>query len=74
VGTSGSTVGTRLKRVSLRLVKDLDGRVYGRAYDDSSETEPRPHGEPDELMSDWDETIRLGEYERSWRNRWSGEC
>lgn len=53
----------RLKRVSLRPLKNLDARVYVRAHDDSSEAEPQPKGEPAALISDSDETIRLGDHE-----------
>ena len=73
LGTSGSTVRPPLKGVSPRLEKILDGRVYVRGYDDWSETEPRPKGEPAAPTSLGDETIRLWEHVRPWRKRWFGD-
>ena len=62
----------RIIRGRPRPDKDPHDRVYVRVSD-SSETELQLKGESAVLISDRDETIRLGEHEGLWRKRWFGE-
>ena len=59
LGTSVDAVRMRVRRGSLGSDKEPDGRVYVYLNDDSSETRPRPDGEPAALISAKDETIAV---------------
>jgi hypothetical protein len=70
LGASVDAAKIRARRGRLASEKDPDGRLQVRAYDDSSETEPRPNGESAAILSVRDETCRLlGERKVPWWRR-----
>ena len=67
MGASVAAAKIRARRGSLESKKDPDSRLHVRAYDDSSETEPRLNGESAAILPDRDETCRLlGERKVPW--------